>query len=355
MKYQAIVNDSEGIQVADEITRNSSPFRASGLTGAALLLIASATVVFQAGYFMSDSTVQDISFAQFARRDPGEPMLNTDELWPCKADPMISTATCKMEKVLDGTHFYSNVYVDTGYPTTNLPPYKMVYYKNDIFLFARQYATSDCAWSKIFTQVEAGGIICDGEVVTMDDWGAPYWKMSDHVPELKPKKLTKKKVTRLDFDSNKKSRKYSINFQKVKIKKGKVKYINKFKLNLIPPTWNCDKIQFILTTDGNLCLATYQSAEARAKEKMACNVIFQSMNFMANGGSTVVPTAEPTAEPVTTEAHPTQEPTAEPVTTEAQPTQEPTAFDVIGTTPLEDSLNKLAVTMSFEELDTEDE
>mmetsp|Transcript_22918 Transcript_22918/g.23146 ORF Transcript_22918/g.23146 Transcript_22918/m.23146 type:complete len:346 (+) Transcript_22918:318-1355(+) len=313
MKYQTIVNDDSEDQVADKTSSDvSSKYRSSVLAGAVLLILASVTVIFQTGYFSGSSSVEVISFAAFARRDPGEPMLNTDELWPCKADPQIPRSTCDQGKVLDGTHTYSNVYVDTGYPTTNLPPYKMVYYKNNVWLYARQYATSDCAWSKIFTQVVGGGIFCDGEEITADDWGTPYWKMSDHVPELKPKKLNKKKVTRFEFDANKNDNRYSIKFQKVRLTNKGVKFNTKFRLDLIRPVWNCDKVQFILNTDGNLCLATYQSPEARAVTKMQCNVLFQSNNFMYNGGATLIPTAEPTAEPDTVSGSTTSEPTSEP-------------------------------------------
>mmetsp|Transcript_35110 Transcript_35110/g.35746 ORF Transcript_35110/g.35746 Transcript_35110/m.35746 type:complete len:400 (+) Transcript_35110:85-1284(+) len=267
----------------------------------AVMLIVSAissAIVFQSGYLNKrDITEDEAELIAFARRDPGKGMYNGDELWPCKSDPNLQGASCKPDASI-----YSNIYVDPGYPTTNKPPYKMVFYKQNLYLFARIRSSSDCAWMLPFTSVIEESMICDGSRVTIADWGDPYWDFDSDYHEsnrgnFSSKKMKKKKVNYLNFKFDPSSGKTSIVFQRLKKKGKKVVEKTRFKLQTRNASWNCDRSMLILTVDGNLVYATYQSPEAKAYRKVTCTVLFNSKNFMANGGMTKAPTTEPTAEP----------------------------------------------------------
>mmetsp|Transcript_23716 Transcript_23716/g.23927 ORF Transcript_23716/g.23927 Transcript_23716/m.23927 type:complete len:326 (+) Transcript_23716:96-1073(+) len=314
--YQAITADdiekeNDGVEI------QPSPVRYRNIMIAALVVIATASmaVLLQTGYLDFDEYEDwDEDFAAFARRDPGEPMLNGDELWPCKSDPTISGASCSPESTM-----YSNIYVDTGYTTTNRPPYKMLFLDNNILLYSRSRSSSNCAWELLHPQVVSGVIKCNGVPTSLADWGEPYYDLAKNgkLKNFDPVKITNKGGNQLTFTNKsvkgkgkrKKtvtSKNYKIEWQKItqvfkgKGKKRRVKTKTKT-LYTFPQqvnAWGCDGVAFVLTTDGNLVLGTYQTAEMKAEVgKKACNVLWHSGNFMGLGGQTIMPTMEPTMGP----------------------------------------------------------
>lgn len=69
-----------------------------------VILAVSAVIVFQTGDIVTGQLRSAISFRQMARVNPGEPMVNKDELWAEGCDPNTQTAaaTCPYKAVIDG-------------------------------------------------------------------------------------------------------------------------------------------------------------------------------------------------------------------------------------------------------------
>mmetsp|Transcript_4230 Transcript_4230/g.4341 ORF Transcript_4230/g.4341 Transcript_4230/m.4341 type:complete len:323 (-) Transcript_4230:201-1169(-) len=289
-------NDIEN-EKGTEISLSPSPHRRL-VTAVIVFLTVICTSLLYHNDFLDKWTGANKQFAAMARRDPGESMNNGDELWPCKSDPQISGASCDPNSVV-----YSNIYVDPGYATTNLPPYKMLFYESDIKLYARNRATSDCAWGLEYTQIMTGMIKCNGVTVSIDDWGASYWEMSnDYTPsnndgEFDAAWLNEREAHKLDFIMDQANSDYGITWSRRNTNRNT--WVVKYKITTVALTWGCDGIAFVLTTDGNLVLGGTQSDALKASVgKRYCNVLFQTHNYMANGGVTTSPTEEPVTAPL---------------------------------------------------------
>mmetsp|Transcript_10337 Transcript_10337/g.10406 ORF Transcript_10337/g.10406 Transcript_10337/m.10406 type:complete len:444 (+) Transcript_10337:140-1471(+) len=268
-------DDIRDNDIIREKVTNPYSFRNLVLTVLAFLSVFCATFILQINIFpMGLLYVRDLSLSGSRKVIPvypGEPMTTESELWPCEPDPEIEKGTCDRSS----RNTYSNIYTDPGYPTTNKPPYKMVFYKNRVKLYAKSRSVSDCAWSLSFSLIKSGYFKCNDKTVTIQSWGKPYWIMSQQF-NYQPKKLSRKKVIEMKYGISKKKNVYSIKFKSRKLtRKFKIKEKTRGTIRFSTVIPNCEKVAFVLKNDGNLVLV------AMNETNKVCDTLYQSGDFLS--------------------------------------------------------------------------
>jgi len=252
-----------------------------------LAIVLPAVVFLSSGRLMTTRVSHERSLKAFAKVNPGESLKNGDEMWPCIAS---SGGSCPND----------NVY------TSTTVPFKMVFYQGEIFLFAKARSESLIAWGSLFEVLTA-----KNEDPSTIGWGEPYWKLSEDPdiksrfsPDFTPEEIMANGLNHMVYRLNPEN-KPQIAFQKASIVDGKAVFEDLTVYTGRANQWGCDKITFMLTTDGNLLLVPYSSFGAK---NCGSKLPFVSKNYKDLGGTTRVPTSEPTYGP----GMPTPEPTAVP-------------------------------------------
>eukprot|EP00607_Mallomonas_marina_P004437 CAMPEP_0182437284 /NCGR_PEP_ID=MMETSP1167-20130531/84940_1 /TAXON_ID=2988 /ORGANISM="Mallomonas Sp, Strain CCMP3275" /LENGTH=701 /DNA_ID=CAMNT_0024630143 /DNA_START=26 /DNA_END=2133 /DNA_ORIENTATION=+ len=258
------------------------------------LTIMAAVILSSGGLYSTRNSVEQ-SLATFAVVAPGEKMNNKDELWPCYPK---SGGLCPQD----------NIY------TARTVPFKMVFYNGDIYLFSRARCDSVDDWAQLFEVKTAGN-----EAANSIGWGEPYWKLSEDpkisalfAPSFTPAQLVDEGLNNMVYRVNEKNQP-QIAFQRATLVDDKAVFEDITVYTGQASPWGCDKVTFMLTTDGNLLLVPYSTT---GKGGCGNNLPFVSKNYKALGGTTRVPTSEPTYGPgmPTPAPTPTFEPTLEPTT-----------------------------------------
>jgi len=277
--------------------------RLSVIAGAVVAITITAAVVLSSSNLTASKKSVDQSLATFAVVNPGEMMRNKDELWPCVAK---QGGSCPQDNMYDAFTV----------------PFKMVFYNGDVMLFAKARSASKQAWGSLFELLTAAN-----EPANSIGWGEPYWKLSEDPkisglfsPSLSPQQLMNAGLNNMIYRVNEKNQP-QIAFQKASLINDEVVFEDLTVYTGQASPWGCDKVTFLLTTDGNLLLVPYSTLGVGGCNN---NLPFISKNYKALGGTTRVPTAEPTYGPgmPTPAPTPTFEPTLEP--TVAKPTSVPT-------------------------------
>eukprot|EP00607_Mallomonas_marina_P009328 CAMPEP_0182418358 /NCGR_PEP_ID=MMETSP1167-20130531/2809_1 /TAXON_ID=2988 /ORGANISM="Mallomonas Sp, Strain CCMP3275" /LENGTH=438 /DNA_ID=CAMNT_0024592527 /DNA_START=115 /DNA_END=1431 /DNA_ORIENTATION=+ len=196
-------------------------------------------------------------------------------------------------------------------------PFKMVFHKGDIFLFAKARSKSPEVWGSLFED-----LIKNNEDPSTIGWGEPYWKLSEDPviksrfsPEFTPEEIMANGVTNFIYRVNIRNQPQIV-FQKAKVVNGKSVYEDLSVYTGKANFWGCNEIKFKLSVNGDLQLYPYSTRGGRNCES---SLPFASGSYTDLGGTTRVPTLEPSYGP----GMPTPEPTSVPT---LKPTRRPSSI-----------------------------
>ena len=245
--YQAVEKDEEValLQAESQEIKESSLTRSRVLLSVVAVVAVCAVLVFQSGVLSTEKQESRASFAAAVVRAAGEPYGNGDEQWPCYV-PSGSTSC------------------SSNYYTAVTAPYKLVFYNGDIKLYMKSRATA-ANWPQTFTTLAASGLV--------SNWGAPYFSLKDYLTTnlnsaTAKLQLQTKTSSYLSALSTATSMTYTGSGSAAK------SYLNFYNGGTSPAVivqtyanahTNCDLVQFILGTDGNLILKAYQSSTSLSK------------------------------------------------------------------------------------------